>query len=148
MSGPRSAVARDTAPPCLFRRCTLRNVTNTSAEVLVARTSPQNTGWGQNLSLAWVATDDWPKAQVDVGSFDGGDDGQCKTRHEYEGGEMKKPPLLFVVAQHEDGSEYMDCMVATVAAVEKDGFQLNMSRVHLEEKGWGQQMRCHTIMVS
>ena len=43
MSGPRSAVARDTAPPCLFRRCTLRNVTNTSAEVVLCDHSIERT---------------------------------------------------------------------------------------------------------
>jgi len=128
--------------------CTLRNVTNTSAEVLVARTNPNATSWGVEARLAWVASDDWPAMVATVGDFDGGEDGQYKNTFEYDEGEMKKPPLLFAIAQHEDGSEYMDTMVATVAAVEKEGFQLNMSRVHLEERGWGQQMRCHVILVS
>jgi len=128
--------------------CTLRNVTNASAEVLLARTAPQCTSWGQELKLAWVASDDWPSMQVEVGSFDGGEDGQCMTTHEYPGGGRVKEPLLFVVAQHEGGSEYPDSMVCAVSAVEKDCFQLNMSRVHPEARGWGQQMRCHVVIVS
>ena len=123
----------------------LRKVTKQSAEVVIARTRPDCTGWGQSLNLNWIATTTLPSQMVDVGPHDGEEDALV-TPLKYERA-LDKPPITFAMAQHEKGSKYPDVLATTVAAVSEEGFQLNMSRVHTSEMAWGQDMRCHVVYV-
>jgi len=124
----------------------LRKVTKQSAVVTIARTHPQHVSWGQNLLLNWVATTTLPTMKVDVGPH-GGEEDTLVLPLQFERGPLDKPPVIFTMPLHQKGSEWPDVLATTVAAVNEEGFQLNMSRVHTHETGWGQEMRCHVIYV-
>lgn len=126
--------------------CCLRRVTRKNAEIVVGRSWPVYKGWAQNAKVNWVATNCFPSLCVDVGNFDEGEGNEKTGNFEFPC-KFKKKPTVFVTPQHEKGSSYPDCMGACVAAVEKDGLQLNMARVHEDLAGWGQQMRCHMICI-
>lgn len=125
--------------------CCVRRVTRKSAEIVVARTNQRWRSWGQNLRVNWVATTCFPSMRLNLGSFDGDDDSR-REWIEYPG-KYKKTPTVFAVAQHEEGSEYPDCMCSTVTNCSKEGFQLNMARVHAEDRGWGQNLRGYVIII-
>jgi hypothetical protein len=125
--------------------CSVRRVTRKSAEIVVARTNQHHRSWGQNLQVNWVATTCFPSMRLHLGSFDGDDDSR-KEWIEYPG-KYKKVPTVFVVPQHEEGSEYPDCMCATVTNCTKEGFQLNVARVHESERGWGQNLRGYCVII-
>jgi hypothetical protein len=125
--------------------CCVRRVTRKGAEIVVARTHQACKSWGQNLRVNFVATTCFPSMRINLGSFDGDDDSR-KEWIEYPG-KYKKTPTVFAVPQHEEGSEYPDCMCATVTNCTKEGFQLNVARVHESEKGWGQNLRGYVVVV-
>jgi len=126
--------------------CCVRRVTRKHAEIVVARTNQRWRSWGQNLQMNWVATTVFPSLRIHMGSKDEDDDDSKKQWVEYPG-KYKKTPMVFAVPQHEEGSEYGDCMCATVTACNKEGFQLNFSRVHAENRGWGQDLRGYAIII-
>jgi len=124
----------------------LKKVTKQSAVVVIARTHPQHTGWGQNLQLNWVASTTLPCMEVDLGPFDDAEGDTQATSLKWEKS-VDKAPIAFAMPLHEKKSKHQDVMAATVAAVTEEGFQLNMSRVHTNALGWGQDLRAHIIYV-
>lgn len=125
--------------------CCVRRVTRKSAEIVVARTNQRCKSWGQNLRVNWVATTVFPSMRIHTGSYDGDEDAR-KQWVEFPG-KYKRTPMVFAVPQHEEGSEFPDCMCATVTNCNKEGFQLNVARVHEDTRGWGQDLRGYAIVI-
>jgi hypothetical protein len=125
--------------------CCVRRVTRKTAEIVVARTNQQHRSWGQELQVNWVATTCFPSMRWHMGDYDGDD--SSKTQWVEYPGKYKRIPMVFSVPQHEEGSDYPDCMCATVTNCSRDGFQVNVARVHEDTQGWGQQLRGYTIVI-
>jgi len=138
-----SALGED-YPDCFS--ATLRRVTRKKAKVRIARTNPNCKTWGQGLKLNWVATTIFPSQRIEIGSKEEGDAALVVPGIEYPG-KFKKKPTIFCITQHCSGSEFGDTFCATPCDVQKDNFQMNITRIHTEANGWGMDLRAHFVVI-
>jgi len=105
-------------------------------------------GWKQDLRVAVLATTLFPCCNYDVGPSEGEDKVLPFTELTHPGGnDLKRKPMLFTVAVHQQGSRYNDSFVCSPANVGTENFQINLLRNNLEEDGWGQNLRLQAIMI-
>jgi len=131
-------------PDCFS--CTLRRVTRKHAFVRVARTNPQYKSWGQTLQINYVATLCFPSAVIEVGPKDSEDNSLTIPDITFPG-KYKKKPTIFIVTHHESGSEYPDTFAVCSTNVQKESFQMNISRIHAEEVNWGMNLRADYVII-
>lgn len=104
-------------------------------------------GWGQHVEVAVLATTIFPCTTLELG--DNGDERDCAYRDldfPIEGG-FRRRPLILTMPVHQSGSGYPDAFVASPANVTESSFQLNVQRGNPDENGWGQNLRCTSILI-
>jgi hypothetical protein len=131
-------------PDCFS--CTLRRVTRKHAFVRIARTNPNYKSWGQNLQLNYIATTCFPSEVIEVGSKDSDDNSLTIPDIQFPG-KFKKKPTVFIVTHHQSGSEYPDTFAVCSTNVQKESFQMNISRIHVDEVNWGMNLRADYIVI-